>query len=75
MKNIRKITKRRATFIEYAMLVGLVAIIVAIAALVFGKELKALFTSDAQKTHDVTTETKKADLKNTVDVTVPEMED
>lgn len=57
------------------MLVGLVAVIVAIAAIVFGKELKELFTSDAQKTHDVTTATKAADLKSTVDVTPPAITD
>ncbi len=75
MKNAKKLTKRHATFIEYAMLVGLVAVIVAIAAIVFGKELKELFTSDAQKTHDVTTATKAADLKSTVDVAPPAITD
>jgi Flp pilus assembly pilin Flp len=38
-----------ATFIEYAMLAGLVAIVVAIAVAVFGKRIKEVFSQTATK--------------------------
>ena len=49
------LTKMRkgATFIEYALLAALVAIVVATAALLFGDKLKGLFTTTSKKTDSV----------------------
>ena len=40
--------RKGATFIEYALLAGLVAIVVATAAVIFGDDIKGLFTSTAE---------------------------
>lgn len=45
--------RKGATFIEYALLAGLVAIVVATAALLFGDKIKALFKSTSDKTGSV----------------------
>lgn len=45
--------RKGATFIEYAMLAGLVAIIVATAVLLFGDKLKDNFKSTSDKTGQV----------------------
>ena len=42
-----------ATFIEYAMLAGLVAIVVAIAVAVFGKRIKEIFANTAEKANAI----------------------
>jgi pilus assembly protein Flp/PilA len=42
-----------ATFVEYAMLAGLVAIVVAVAVALFGSKLKSLFTSISKQVEDV----------------------
>ena len=55
--------RKGATFIEYAMLAGLVAVVVAVAAMFFGKELKELFGSTGKQTHTVTEQVKSADIK------------
>lgn len=61
MKNcLKKKIVCYATFIEYAMLVGLVAILVAVAAWAFSKELKELFTASTDKTSEVTSIVKDA---------------
>ena len=46
--------RKGATFIEYALLAGLVAIVVASAALMFGDKIKALFSKTADQTGQVT---------------------
>lgn len=60
----RKMMSRRsyATFVEYAMLAGLVAVIVAVAVMVFGKNLKSVFSDTADKVEQVDTKVKGADL-------------
>lgn len=52
-----------ATFVEYAMLAGLVAIVVAVAVALFGSKLKSLFTSVSEKVEDVDTAVKGSDVK------------
>lgn len=47
--------RKGATFIEYALLAGLIAVIVALAVTFFGKNLKELFTSEAKQTETVNT--------------------
>ena len=47
--------RKGATFIEYALLAGLIAVIVALAVTFFGKNLKDLFTSEAKQTETVNT--------------------
>ena len=60
----RKVMPRRsyATFVEYAMLAGLVAVIVAVAVMVFGKNLKDLFSDTAAKVEQVDSKVTDADL-------------
>ena len=60
----RKMKPRRsyATFVEYGMLAGLVAVIVAVAVMVFGKNLKSVFSDTADKVEQVDTKVKGADL-------------
>lgn len=55
--------RKGATFIEYALLVGLVAIVVAAAAMFFGQDLKALFGESGQKAQDVAAGVNKVELK------------
>ena len=54
--------RKGATFIEYALLAGLVAIVVATTAMLFGDKLKELFSSTGDQTGKVTEEVKKVDL-------------
>ncbi len=56
-------SKKGATFIEYALLAGLVAIVVAVAAMFFGDELKGLFSATGEQTEQVTQGVKSAGLK------------
>lgn len=54
MSKQRKFGSRKgATFIEYALLAGLVAIVVAAAAMIFGDDLQKLFTSTGAQTESV----------------------
>jgi len=52
-----------ATFIEYALLAGLVAIVVAVAAMLFGDQLKALFSDTGAQVENVSSGVKSAGLK------------
>lgn len=54
--------RKGATFIEYALLAGLVAIVVATTAMLFGDKLKDLFSSTGDQTEKVSAEVKKVDL-------------
>lgn len=45
--------RKGATFIEYALLAGLVAIVVAVAAMYFGQDLKKLFNKTGDQTTSV----------------------
>ena len=68
MKQTRKFGSRKgATFIEYALLAGLVAIIVAAAAMFFGEDLKGLFTETSEQTHAVSEGVKNTDITSTFD--------
>ena len=53
MRKMMMKAHKGATFIEYAMLAGLVAVVVAVAAMFFGDELKSLFQSTGEKTEQV----------------------
>ncbi len=52
-----------ATFIEYAMLAGLVAIVVAIAVAVFGKRIKQVFSNTASQTEKIESGVKNANIQ------------
>jgi len=68
MKTQKKFGSRKgATFIEYALLAGLVAIVVAAAAMFFGDDLKELFGATGEQTESVTTGVKAVDLHSTLD--------
>lgn len=60
-------SKKGATFIEYALLAGLVAIVVAVAAMFFGDELRDLFSATGEQTENVTKDVKGADLSAKVE--------
>ena len=62
MKKMMSGCRKGATFIEYALLAGLVAIVVATTAMLFGDKLKELFSSTSDQTSKVTEEVKKVDL-------------
>ena len=49
MKKLMQKARKGATFIEYAMLAGLVAVVVAVAALFFGDQIKTLFKDTGDK--------------------------
>lgn len=55
-------SRRGATFIEYALLAGLVAIVVATAAVIFGDDIKGLFKDTGDQTKSVSEQVKKQDL-------------
>ena len=59
--------RKGATFIEYALLAGLVAVVVAAAAMFFGEDLKNLFGETGKQTQSVTEGVKKVDLHSTLD--------
>ena len=68
MNKQRKFGSRKgATFIEYALLAGLVAIVVAAAAMFFGEDLKGLFVTTGDQTTNVKESVQKVDLKSTID--------
>ena len=52
-----------ATFIEYAMLAGLIAIVVAIAVAALGKHLKGIFTETKTHASDVESGVKDANIQ------------
>ena len=54
--------RKGATFIEYALLAGLVAIVVAAAAMFFGDDLRELFSSESAQTKSVTEGVNKVKL-------------
>ena len=58
-------SRKGATFIEYALLAGLVAIVVAAAAMFFGDDLKQLFGATGEKTENVTAGVKSVTLDTT----------
>ena len=58
--------RKGATFIEYARLAGLVAIVVAAAAMFFGDDLKKLFSSEGEQAKAVTESVKTVDLTKTL---------
>jgi len=67
MRTTNKFGSRRgATFIEYALLAALVAIVVAAAAMFFGDELKGLFTETGKQTESVKQGVEKVDLTKTL---------
>ena len=59
-------SRKGATFIEYALLAGLVAIVVAAAAMFFGDDLKKLFSSEGEQAKAVTESVKTVDLTKTL---------
>ena len=65
-KQIKFRARKGATFIEYALLAGLVAIVVAAAAMFFGDDLKKLFSSEGEQAKAVTESDKTVDLTKTL---------
>jgi len=63
MNEMMKKARRGATFIEYALLAGLVAIVVAVAALFFGDQIKSLFGETGKQVKTVTSGVSSAGLK------------
>ena len=66
MKQQKFRARKGATFIEYALLAGLVAIVVAAAAMFFGDDLKKLFSSEGEQAKQVTESVKTVDLTSTL---------
>ena len=66
-KQIKFRAHKGATFIEYALLAGLVAVVVAAAAMFFGEDLKNLFGETGKQTQSVTQGVKAVDLHSTLD--------
>ena len=67
MSKQRKFGSRKgATFIEYALLAGLVAIVVAAAAMFLGDDLKQLCGATGEQTETGTTNGKNVDLTKTL---------
>ena len=54
--------RKGATFIEYALLAGLVAIVVAVAAMFFGDEIKGLFKDTGKQVNTVSSGVRDAGL-------------
>ena len=68
MSKQRKFGSRKgATFIEYALLAGLVAIVVAAAAMFFGDDLKQLFETTGAQTKSVSDNAANVNLKSTLE--------
>lgn len=63
MKKLMMKARKGATFIEYALLAGLVAIVVAVAAMLFGEKLKALFKDTSTQVENVSSGVSAAGLK------------
>jgi Flp pilus assembly pilin Flp len=62
MKKLMQKAHKGATFIEYAMLAGLVAVVVAVAAMLFGDKLVDLFSTTGTKVEEVKTGVRAADF-------------
>ena len=62
MKKLMQKARKGATFIEYAMLAGLVAVVVAVAALFFGDQIKALFRDTGKQVQNVDTKVQGAKI-------------
>jgi Flp pilus assembly pilin Flp len=62
MKKLMQKARKGATFIEYAMLAGLVAVVVAVAALFFGDQIKSLFSDTGKKVQQVDKGLENVDL-------------
>jgi len=60
--------RKGATFIEYAMLAGLVAVVVAVAAMFFGEELKGLFKNTGDQTSNISSAVKAASITPTMEL-------
>ena len=69
MKNQTFRARKGATFIEYALLAGLVAIVVAAAAMFFGQDIKNLFGATGAKTEEVATGVSNVDLTSGLNAT------
>lgn len=69
MKNQKFRARKGATFIEYALLAGLVAIVVAAAAMFFGQDIKNLFGATGAKTEEVATGVSNVDLTSGLNAT------
>ena len=67
MKKQKFRARKGATFIEYALLAGLVAIVVAAAAMFFGDDLKELFGSAGQQTEKVKAAVDNVNLTTTLE--------
>jgi Flp pilus assembly pilin Flp len=68
MSKQRKFGSRKgATFIEYALLAGLVAIVVAAAAMFFGEDIKKLFSETGDKAKSVSAGVHEVDLSSTLE--------
>ena len=63
MKKMLMKARKGATFIEYALLAGLVAIVVAVAAMMFGDQIKSLFGETGKQVKTVTSGVSEAGLK------------
>ena len=63
MNKMTMTARKGATFIEYALLAGLVAIVVAVAAMLFGGQLKSLFMDTGDQVQNVSSGVKSAGLK------------
>ena len=59
---VRRNARRGATYLEYALLAALVAIVVAAAAMIFGDDIKELFKSTGDQTVKVNEQVKQVDL-------------
>ena len=64
MKKLMQKAHKGATFIEYAMLAGLVAVVVAVAAMLFGDKLVDLFSTTGSKVEEVKTGVGAANFKD-----------
>lgn len=62
-KQKQSLIRHYATFVEYAMLAGLIAIIVAAAVMLLGGKLKEFFGQTSEQVGTLTTEAGKTDLK------------
>ena len=69
--------RKGATFIEYALLVGLVAIVVIGAAVLFGDEIRGFFSKSTDTTHEARQYTDKAadNAKNAIEQAKAKMDE
>lgn len=67
MNKLMQKARKGATFIEYAMLAGLVAVVVAIAVVFFGDNIKGIFSNAGKNAKQVNTAISGVDLTPKVD--------